>query len=51
MHFHRFMHRVHEELKSLQGQSDPLKIIAKRLLMKPVLFALMNFLFQILPMP
>ncbi|SET60978.1 cell division protein ZapE [Thalassotalea agarivorans] len=30
VHFHRFMHRVHEELKSLSGQSDPLKIIAKR---------------------
>lgn len=30
VHFHRFMHRVHEELKTLQGQSDPLKIIAKR---------------------
>jgi len=30
VHFHRFMHRVHEELKSLHGQSDPLKVIAKR---------------------
>ncbi len=30
VHFHRFMHRVHEELKSLSGQSDPLKIIAQR---------------------
>ncbi len=30
VHFHRFMHRVHQELKSLTGQSDPLKIIAKR---------------------
>lgn len=30
VHFHRFMHRVHEEMKSLTGQSDPLKIIAKR---------------------
>ena len=30
VHFHRFMHRVHEELKTLQGQSDPLKVIAKR---------------------
>jgi cell division protein ZapE len=28
IHFHRFMHRVHEELKGLAGQSDPLKIIA-----------------------
>ncbi|MDF2178460.1 cell division protein ZapE [Aliiglaciecola sp. CAU 1673] len=30
IHFHRFMHRVHEELKTLAGQSDPLKIVAKR---------------------
>lgn len=30
VHFHRFMHRVHEELKTLHGQADPLKIIAKR---------------------
>lgn len=30
VHFHRFMHRVHQELTSLAGQSDPLKIIAKR---------------------
>ncbi|WNC68094.1 cell division protein ZapE [Thalassotalea nanhaiensis] len=30
VHFHRFMHRVHEELKGLTGQSDPLKIIAKK---------------------
>jgi len=30
VHFHRFMHRVHDELKTLAGQSDPLKIIAKR---------------------
>ncbi len=30
VHFHRFMHRVHQELKTLTGQADPLKIIAKR---------------------
>ncbi len=30
IHFHRFMHRVHQELKLLVGQSDPLKIIAKK---------------------
>ncbi|SEK97266.1 cell division protein ZapE [Colwellia chukchiensis] len=30
VHFHRFMHRVHAELKTLHGQADPLKIIAKR---------------------
>ncbi|WP_277603514.1 cell division protein ZapE [Bowmanella dokdonensis] len=30
IHFHRFMHRVHQELKTLAGQQDPLKIVAKR---------------------
>lgn len=30
VHFHRFMHRVHDELKLLAGKSDPLKIIAKK---------------------
>lgn len=31
MHFHRFMHRVHGELKALGGQSDPLAQVAARL--------------------
>jgi cell division protein ZapE len=31
VHFHRFMHRIHEELKLLSGREDPLKIIAKKL--------------------
>lgn len=31
IHFHRFMHKVHDEMKELQGQSDPLKIVAKKL--------------------
>lgn len=30
VHFHRFMHRVHDEMKQISGQSDPLKIIAKK---------------------
>jgi cell division protein ZapE len=30
IHFHRFMHRVHQELKTLSGQSDPLKTIAQK---------------------
>ena len=30
VHFHRFMYRVHQELKGLTGQSDPLKVIAKK---------------------
>lgn len=29
VHFHRFMHRIHQELKALNKQPDPLKIIAK----------------------
>ena len=29
IHFHRFMYRVHEELKQLKGQSDPLKHVAE----------------------
>ncbi|NCP63672.1 MAG: cell division protein ZapE [Paraglaciecola sp.] len=31
IHFHRFMQRIHQELKLLQGQSDPLKKIASKL--------------------
>lgn len=31
IHFHRFMHRVHDELKGLTGQADPLKLIARKL--------------------
>lgn len=28
VHFHRFMQRVHRELKDLQGQTDPLEVVA-----------------------
>ncbi|WP_026006202.1 cell division protein ZapE [Moritella dasanensis] len=31
IHFHRFMHRIHQELKGLSQQKDPLKVIAKKL--------------------
>lgn len=31
VHFHRFMHRVHNELKTLKNQSDPLVTIADRI--------------------
>ena len=31
VHFHRFMVRVHDELQSMKGQSDPLKLVAERL--------------------
>lgn len=30
LHFHRFMLRVHEELTALQGETDPLEIVADR---------------------
>lgn len=30
IHFHRFMHKVHDELNDLKGVSDPLKVVAKR---------------------
>ena len=30
-HFHRFMQRVHRELKTLAGQKNPLQIIARKL--------------------
>ncbi|RWR01544.1 hypothetical protein ED28_13735 [[Pantoea] beijingensis] len=30
LHFHRFMLRVHEQLTELQGQQDPLEIVADR---------------------
>lgn len=30
-HFHRFMRRVHQELRSLDGQKNPLDIVADRL--------------------
>ncbi|WP_413111131.1 cell division protein ZapE [Thaumasiovibrio sp. DFM-14] len=31
VHFHRFMHRVHHELGLLDGQSDPLLLVADKL--------------------
>lgn len=31
IHFHRFMHRVHNELKQLKNQSDPLPIVADKI--------------------
>ncbi|MGF1725807.1 cell division protein ZapE [Photobacterium nomapromontoriensis] len=30
VHFHRFMHRVHDELKLLDQQVDPLEVVAER---------------------
>lgn len=31
IHFHRFMQRVHHELKDLQGNKDPLDLVAERI--------------------
>lgn len=31
MHFHHFMRMIHQQLKQLEGHSDPLKLIAKQL--------------------
>ena len=30
VHFHRFMQRVHSELKSLKGEKNPLELVSKR---------------------
>ncbi|WP_018692482.1 cell division protein ZapE [Algicola sagamiensis] len=30
VHFHRFMHRVHDEMKALKGQKNPLPVIAEK---------------------
>ena len=31
VHFHRFMYRVHDELKQLKNAQDPLKLVAAKL--------------------
>ncbi|BDZ06358.1 hypothetical protein MUTS16_74310 [Escherichia coli] len=51
LHFHRFMLRVHEELTALQGQTDPLEIIADRFKAETDVLCFDEFLFLILPMP
>ena len=30
IHFHRFMHKVHDEMNELKGVNDPLRVVAKR---------------------
>ena len=30
VHFHRFMQRVHNELKALKGEKNPLEMVAKK---------------------
>ncbi len=49
-HFHRFMQRIHRELKMMGGQKDPLLLIAAKLAGELVLSALMSFSCPILPM-
>lgn len=51
LHFHRFMLRVHEELTALQGQTDPLEIIADRFKAETDVLCFDEFLFLILPTP
>ena len=29
IHFHRFMQEIHHELKAIQGQADPIKVVAR----------------------
>jgi cell division protein ZapE len=43
-HFHRFMQDIHQQLAALQGQSDPLATIAKRLARDARLLCLDEFL-------
>jgi cell division protein ZapE len=44
MHFHGFMQHIHQELKTLQGQADPLKKVAKRLAKQTRIICLDEFL-------
>ncbi|MEM9102048.1 MAG: cell division protein ZapE [Pseudomonadota bacterium] len=43
LHFHRFMHWVHEELKGLQGASDPLTLIAEKFAKKATVICFDEF--------
>lgn len=51
LHFHRFMMRVHEELTALQGQTDPLEIIADRFKAETDVLCFDEFFVSILPTP
>lgn len=44
LHFHRFMQEIHRELATLQGQADPLSVIARRLARTTKLLCLDEFL-------
>ena len=43
VHFHRFMRRVHEELTSLEGQKNPLELVADRLASEAVVLCFDEF--------
>jgi cell division protein ZapE len=43
VHFHRFMQRIHAELKSLRHTSDPLKVVAERLVRRARIISLDEF--------
>ncbi len=43
LHFHRFMKQVHEELKTVRNQQDPLSLVAERLARKTRLLCLDEF--------
>ncbi len=51
LHFHRFMLRVHEELTTLQGHSDPLEIVADRFKAQTDVLCFDEFLSPTSPMP
>jgi cell division protein ZapE len=42
-HFHRFMQRIHHDLRELQGEVDPLKLIAARIARETQLLCLDEF--------
>ncbi len=43
VHFHRFMHSVHQRLKKLKGQADPLQIVARDIAAETELLCLDEF--------
>ncbi len=43
VHFHRFMHRVHDELKLLDDVSDPLEVIADKFCQEAVIICFDEF--------
>ena len=43
IHFHRFMQGIHAELRSLSGQSDPLRTVAERIAAKTRVLCLDEF--------